>query len=83
MTCDPPTLMKGQKWYDVPDRSFEMTVRVCEPFRASDLVDTSLPRPIAARQLTASLREYFEKELAHSSHETSAPPHRDRGSVAL
>jgi 1-acyl-sn-glycerol-3-phosphate acyltransferase len=83
VTCDPPTLMKGQKWYDVPDRMFELTVRVCEPFRASDLVDASLPRPIAARQLTASLREYFEKELARSSRETSALPPRDRGSVAL
>jgi 1-acyl-sn-glycerol-3-phosphate acyltransferase len=82
VTCDPPTLMKGQKWYDVPDRAFEVTVRVCEPFRASDLVDTSLPRPIAARQLTASLREYFEKELAPSSRETSALPSQDRGGVA-
>ena len=72
--------MKGQKWYDVPDRPFEVTVRVCEPFRASDLVDTSLPRPIAARQLTASLREYFEKELEPISRTPSvalhAPPTR-------
>jgi 1-acyl-sn-glycerol-3-phosphate acyltransferase len=27
IACDPPTLMRGQPWYDVPERTAEMTVK--------------------------------------------------------
>ena len=26
MTCDPPTLLRGESWYDTPDRKPTMTV---------------------------------------------------------
>lgn len=65
ITCDPPTLMKGQKWYDVPDRPFHLTVRVGQPLVLQEIVDDSDPRGRASRALTAALREHFEKGLVN------------------
>ncbi len=66
VSCDPPTLMRGQKWYDVPDRPFELTLRVGEPVRVRpylEALESGEPRSRVARRLTAELREVFEKEL--------------------
>jgi 1-acyl-sn-glycerol-3-phosphate acyltransferase len=61
--CDPPTLAKGQKWYDLPDRPFELTVQVGEPIASRPLRESGVAAPLAARRLTAELREIFEKGL--------------------
>jgi len=66
VTCDPPTLMRGQKWYDVPDRPFELRLQVGDPIRVGpyrEALREGEPRARAARRLTAELREYFEKGL--------------------
>ena len=66
LTCDPPTLMRGQKWYDVPDRPFDYTVRVGDPVRVGPYLEALAAgesRPRVARRLMAELREVFEKEL--------------------
>lgn len=64
--CDPPTLMRGQKWYDVPDRDFDFTLRVgdaisIQPYR--EALDAGEPRPRTTRRLTAELQEFFEKGM--------------------
>lgn len=64
ISCDPPALKKGQKWYDIPDRPFHLKVRVDEPLVVRDIVSGQESRGRAARALNASLREHFEKELA-------------------
>jgi 1-acyl-sn-glycerol-3-phosphate acyltransferase len=69
VTCDPPTLMRGQKWYEVPDRPFDFTLRVGEPIAVRPYVEATLrgeKRGRAARRLTAELREYLEKGLRES-----------------
>jgi 1-acyl-sn-glycerol-3-phosphate acyltransferase len=66
VTCDPPTLMRGQKWYDVPDHAFDMTLRVGEPIRVQsylEALEAGESRPRVARRLTAEIRETFEKGL--------------------
>lgn len=66
VTCDPPALMRGQKWYDVPDRPFELTLCVGEPIRVAPYLkarEGGEKRPRVARRLTAELREFFEKGL--------------------
>ncbi len=66
VTCDPPTLMRGQKWYDVPDRPFDLALRVGDPVRVGPYraaVAGGESRPRVARRLTAELREVFEKGL--------------------
>jgi 1-acyl-sn-glycerol-3-phosphate acyltransferase len=66
ITCDPPTLMRGQKWYEVPDRAFEFSVRVGDPIAVEpyrEALAAGEPRGRVARRLNAELREFFEKGL--------------------
>jgi len=60
ITVDPPSLMKGQKWYHVPKRRPLWTFRVGEPFVAKDHLDGTESNVMAARKLTRALRERFE-----------------------
>jgi 1-acyl-sn-glycerol-3-phosphate acyltransferase len=57
---DPPYLMKGQKWYEVPARPPLWTFRVGEPIVAKDHLDGTESNVMAARKLTVALRERFE-----------------------
>ncbi len=68
-SCDPPTLMRGQKWYEVPDRRWDYVVRVGEPIRVGpyqEALAAGEPRGRVARRLNAELREFFEKGLESS-----------------
>jgi 1-acyl-sn-glycerol-3-phosphate acyltransferase len=60
--CDPPTLMRGQPWYDVPDRRFEYRIEVGDPIEPER--DQEGGRGAAARRLTAALRDFYEERLA-------------------
>lgn len=71
VSCEPPTLMRGQKWYDVPDGPFDMTLRVGEPIRVQpylEALEAGESRPRVARRLTAEIRETFEKGLRGTLH---------------
>jgi 1-acyl-sn-glycerol-3-phosphate acyltransferase len=57
ITCRPRTLMKGQRWHDVPDRPFELTVRVLPPIAPRDVVAGGASASVSARRLTEALRE--------------------------
>jgi len=57
ITCRPRTLMKGQRWHDVPDRAFELTVRVLPPIAPKDVVPSDASPSIAARRVNDALRE--------------------------
>jgi len=54
--CDPPALMKGQPWWDVPDRRIEYLVCAEEPVRAKDHAWEGVSDVLKARRLTAALR---------------------------
>jgi 1-acyl-sn-glycerol-3-phosphate acyltransferase len=66
VACEPPTLMRGQPWYEVPDRPFEYTLRVGDPIAVRPYLEALArgeSRSRVARRLTAELREHFEKGL--------------------
>ena len=63
ITCEPPTLRKGQKWYDLPERPFHATVRVLEPVSSDPARSSGESVSVAARRLTAELRESLSKGL--------------------
>ncbi len=70
ITCNPPTLGKGGRWYRVPSRRFHIRIDVrpdlaVAPFLDGDSLDGTSPG-MAARRLTEHLREYFEMELARA-----------------
>lgn len=61
--CDPPTLKKGQHWYDVTDRPFVLTARVLPAIAPDGARASGGSTALAARRLTAELRELLEKNL--------------------
>jgi 1-acyl-sn-glycerol-3-phosphate acyltransferase len=66
ITCDPPALMRGQKWYDVPDRVIQFTVQVGEPIAPRDAGEQLSRDSVVARRLTAELRMYYEQGLPYA-----------------
>ena len=63
ITCSPPTLTKGQKWYRVPSRRFHVRLQIGEdipiaPFLAED--DSPRGDALAARRVTEHLSRYFD-----------------------
>ncbi|TGS61286.1 hypothetical protein, partial [Mesorhizobium sp. M1C.F.Ca.ET.176.01.1.1] len=63
ITCTPPTLTKGQKWYRVPSRRFHVRLQIGEdipiaPFLADD--DSPRGDALAARRVTEHLSRYFD-----------------------
>jgi 1-acyl-sn-glycerol-3-phosphate acyltransferase len=62
--CDPPTLMRGQKWYDVPPRRMQFSIEVGEPI-APPKLGPGKSRALAARHMTAELRDFFAKRLQY------------------
>jgi 1-acyl-sn-glycerol-3-phosphate acyltransferase len=61
--CDPPGLMRGQKWYDVADRRLEISLECCEPIHVGEISADGRRRGAAARRVTAELRDFFLKRL--------------------
>lgn len=62
ITCDPPTLMRGQNWYDVPERRIHYTFECCEGIDPADLAGPGESRGAAARKISAALRDFFTKK---------------------
>lgn len=66
ISCTPPTLTKGQKWYCVPERRFHVKIEVggdmpVQPF-LGEHDDAPGWENLAARRLTEHLAGYFSEE---------------------
>jgi 1-acyl-sn-glycerol-3-phosphate acyltransferase len=63
--CRPDALLKGQPWYHVPERRFELELTVLEPVAAPswEAVVDGLPRPLAVRHLTRHLELFFMSQI--------------------
>ena len=64
ITCDPPTLIKGEKWWMIPPRRPVFRIHV------GDRVDTKGwlgcdHRSVAARKLVRQLNAYYDRQLGH------------------
>lgn len=62
VTCDPPMLRKGEKWYQAPLRKPCYRIRVCERMDAESLDGAEAPSR-AARTLTAHVTRRFEEMI--------------------
>lgn len=58
--CVPSTLSKEHKWYDIPDRKFQITITIKEPMLIAPHL-TGNPS-VEARRLTQKLTTYFIQE---------------------
>ncbi len=56
--------MRGQKWYDVPPSRMQFSIEVGEPI-APPTLTAGVPRGVAARRMTAELRDFFAKRLQY------------------
>nr|WP_248298512.1 lysophospholipid acyltransferase family protein [Stenotrophomonas maltophilia] len=63
ITCTPPALAKGQKWYRIPSRCFHVRLQIGEDIPISPfLVEDDSPggNALAARRVTEHLSRYFD-----------------------
>ena len=67
--CDPPTLMKGTKWYDVPDRTVDLTIEVGGPLVIREHLVAMSDGPLTARALTAVFHDFYEERLVRERSE--------------
>jgi len=60
ITCDPPTLSKGNAWFRVPSRRFHMHAVVGSPIAARDFIRDNEAPGRTARRLTQWMLEHFD-----------------------
>jgi 1-acyl-sn-glycerol-3-phosphate acyltransferase len=60
--CHPPSLMRGQRWYQVPDRKMRIVLECCDVIAPEEMPAGS-GRGAAARRLSSRLRDFYAKTL--------------------
>ena len=70
VTCDPPLLDKGAKWYDVPLETCRYRVCIQAPLTLDLPGIDQLPVHQAARVLTKELERHFTREIHESRNHT-------------
>lgn len=56
-------LQKGQKWYQMPARPAQVAVSVCPALNPAEMVDTTRPITMQARELNGKLIELYQSHL--------------------
>jgi 1-acyl-sn-glycerol-3-phosphate acyltransferase len=64
VTCSPPSLGRGQPWYETPAESLRFEITVGEAVDPTVLAD-DLPRGAAARRITRALRDFYLETLQY------------------
>ncbi len=64
--CRPPTLAKGDKWYQVPSRRARFEIAVGDDIAVATFCNDPAGDAMAARRLTEHLSDYFALELARA-----------------
>jgi 1-acyl-sn-glycerol-3-phosphate acyltransferase len=62
INCHPPSLMRGQRWYQVADGKLRIVLECCEAITPED-VSAGSGRGAAARRLSSRLRDFYAKRL--------------------
>jgi len=68
ITCTPPFLAKGHRWFEIPRDSCDYCIRATAPLDLPWLDLKGLPVPRAARMLTRWLEGRFNQETTHAGH---------------
>lgn len=64
LSCWPTTLTKQEKWYQIPEKKFTLTMDVGDDRRFTPIFRDA-ERSLAARRLTRQLETYFKEQLAN------------------
>lgn len=63
VTCHPPTLMKGQSWYEIPDEPVQFTLAFQSPISILASCDSDKPFPVQVRALNQRFQTYFKEKM--------------------
>jgi len=64
ISCEPPTLAKGEPWFRVPPRRPRFRLEIADPMDVERFM--AYPhRGLGARRLMTELREFYTRRLAH------------------
>ena len=63
ITCEPPTLLKGQPWYAVPTRPVDFTLRFYPPLAISEAIAGKQDASLQVRALNQYFEDFFRREL--------------------
>jgi 1-acyl-sn-glycerol-3-phosphate acyltransferase len=61
--CQPPTLGKGGKWWQVPPRRAVFRIEVKDDIEVGAFTGNGASEVMAARRLTEFLQDYFMREV--------------------
>jgi 1-acyl-sn-glycerol-3-phosphate acyltransferase len=64
LTCNPPTLLKGEKWWQVPTRRPRFRVSVGNTITMND-IGVEEHRSLTTRKLVRHLEDYYTEQLAN------------------
>lgn len=73
ITCEPPTLLKGEPWYAVPPRPITLTLRFFSPFTLPTAITDKVGMPLQVRALTQYFEDFFRLQLREITNETAGP----------
>jgi 1-acyl-sn-glycerol-3-phosphate acyltransferase len=62
--CSPSTLTKSEKWYQIPERKFHLSMTVGEDMLFDDF-RAIMPRSVAVRRFNSYLQDYFSQQRSH------------------
>ncbi|MAI80404.1 MAG: hypothetical protein CL917_15755 [Deltaproteobacteria bacterium] len=62
--CNPPTLNREEKWWDVPRKRFELTLCVGDSLPVCRMAQSDESQARVAREVTESMRHYFERQVS-------------------
>ena len=62
--CSPTTLTKHEKWYQIPEKKFTLTMDVGDDIQFTPIFEPT-NRTVAARRMTRELEAYFREQLAN------------------
>jgi len=64
--CNPPTLMRGQRWWEIPEKPIFLSLTFCDPEEVAIPPEGAGDRSIRARVLTRSIEDFFRNKLGLS-----------------
>ncbi len=57
--CEPPTLLKGERWYNIPARKPQFSVTIHPPMALAGIVGEATAPSLATRRLNRFLLDYY------------------------
>ncbi len=72
ISCDPPTLAKGEPWYAIPPRRVDFSMRVLEPVDLPSHIGSHARNRDATQAANEFMLELFQREIGTSQPRASA-----------